>query len=264
MNYYRRYTADYLAKTVGLSMAEDGAYNRLLDWYYANEKPLPAEPDRVFAIARARTKTEKDAVKSVLETMFELNHDGYHNSRADFELSKAVPRIENIRKAAIENGKKGGRPKQSTTKSGTESGSKSKPNPGTEKNPVGNQPLSSRENLSVATQPADERPSDPIEVIFQIGLPILTSAGLSEKGARSLLGKLRKDHGPLEVAAAVRRMAAERPAEPAAWITAALGKPAQRMQAQAKSAAEWARELLPERQPHGTDRDIDGTSERLD
>lgn len=249
---------------MGLSMAEDGAYGRLLDWYYANEKPLPAEPDRVFAIARTRCAADKNAVKNVLKLHFTLEADGYHNSAADAELSIAIPKIDNIRKAAIENGKKGGRPKQSTTQPITESGSENKPNAVPENNQSGAHPLTSRENLSVATQPADKRPSDPLEVIFQIGLPILTGAGVSEKGARSLLGKLRKDHGPLEVAAAVRRMAAERPAEPAAWIAAALGKPAERRSSHAKTAAEWASGLFSKGTSDERPLDIDGTAERLD
>ena len=125
MDYYRRYVADYLSKTVSLSMAEDGAYGRMLDWYYANEKPLPPDLDRVFAITRARTPAEKKAVAAVLHEHFELRRDGYHNRRADSELGVAVPKIEKMREVARENGKKGGR--KPGTKIGTEIGSDKEP-----------------------------------------------------------------------------------------------------------------------------------------
>lgn len=273
MDYYRRYVADYLSKTVSLSMAEDGAYGRMLDWYYANEKPLPKDIERVFAITRARTPAEKKAVVAVLAEHFSLQADGYHNRRADSELGVAVPKIEKMREVARENGKKGGR--KPGTKIGTEIGSPEEPKlepilvP--KKNPDGSiraglkQPptLTQDQNLSDASHRADKPPSEPIDVIFQIGTPMLTEAGVKDASARSLLGKLRKMHGDKAVAEAVIRMAAERPSEPAAWIVAALVKPAERGQSTAKSAAEWVNQLLP-RKPDERTFEHDGAPDRLD
>lgn len=51
MNYYPRYPAHYQTKTLHLTMEQDGAYTRLLDWYYANERPIPHA--QRHAIARA-------------------------------------------------------------------------------------------------------------------------------------------------------------------------------------------------------------------
>ena len=274
MDYYRRYVADYLSKTVALSMAEDGAYGRMLDWYYANERPLPKDIDRVFALTRARTAAEKKAVTAVLAEHFTLQDDGYHNRRADSELGVAVPKIEKMREVARENGKKGGR--KPGTKTGPEIGSPKEPilEPilVPEKNPDGSiraglkQPPTvshQSQNLSDASHRADKPPPDPIETIFQIGVPILTEAGVSEKSARSLLGKLRKDHGSVAVAGAVDRMAVERPSEPAAWITAAMVKPAERSTSHAKTAAEWVSGLLP-RKPDERTIEHDGAPDRLD
>lgn len=43
MNYYRRYSGDYLRDTSKLSVLEHGAYSLLLDYYYSEETPLPLD-----------------------------------------------------------------------------------------------------------------------------------------------------------------------------------------------------------------------------
>lgn len=90
MNYYRRYVGDYMRKTTALSLAEQGAYNVLLDTYYANEQPLPASIDALARMCRATSKAERDAVRSVAEAFFPMGEDGLrHNKRADEEIAKA-------------------------------------------------------------------------------------------------------------------------------------------------------------------------------
>lgn len=89
MNYYRRWIADYQAKTQHLTMVEEGAYTRLLDFIYAHETPLPAKKAEVFLIAKAVSKSDRKAVESVLEKFFFLCEDGYHNQRADEEIGVA-------------------------------------------------------------------------------------------------------------------------------------------------------------------------------
>lgn len=63
---------------------------------------------------------------------------------------------------------------------------------------------------------------DPADVIFALGLPLLTSAGVLDRNARSMLGLLRKQRGDAAVIAALERCAQEKPLQPAAWLQAAL------------------------------------------
>lgn len=107
MNYYRRYVGDYLRATSRLSLVEHGAYCLMLDYVYADEKPLPLDRDEVCRIIRAVRPEERKAVDKILALKFQRRDDGYHNQRADEELGKAIPLID----AAKENGKKGGRRK---------------------------------------------------------------------------------------------------------------------------------------------------------
>jgi len=110
VNYYPRFPGDYMRKTMHLSMVEDGAYTRLLDWYYANDKPIPHA--RRYAVARATGAAERQAVDSVLGEFFKLVDDNHHNDRADAEIEAAAKRI----KSAQDNGRKGGRkPKTNPT-----------------------------------------------------------------------------------------------------------------------------------------------------
>lgn len=79
----------YEGNTAHLSMLEDGAYNRLLRYYYKTATPLPTKQDQVFRICRAIDESEKQTATSVLNEFFRLEEDGWHNDRADEELAKS-------------------------------------------------------------------------------------------------------------------------------------------------------------------------------
>jgi len=134
MNYYSRYPAHYLAKTLHLSMEQDGAYGRLMDWAYANEEPIPH--DKRYVIARAQNPREKRAVDSVLSEFFLRTESGWIQDRIDEEIRKAAPKIE----AARNNGLRGGRPK------------KPKPNGFSDQNPLGFQNETQQEPSAKAPQ----------------------------------------------------------------------------------------------------------------
>lgn len=95
MKWYKRFPGDFKADTSHLSLAEKGAYDALLDHYYATEEPLPPEVDRLCRIAGAVTEDEKTAVKRVAAQFFPMNGDGgRHNKRADEEIAKAQAKAE--------------------------------------------------------------------------------------------------------------------------------------------------------------------------
>lgn len=104
MNYYKRFPGDYLRDTVHLSMIEDGAYNRLLDWCYTNERPIPKVD--LYRISRAQTKSERDAVDKVVADFFHREGDGFVQGRAKEAIVKRQQAAEVHRDA----GRMGGRP----------------------------------------------------------------------------------------------------------------------------------------------------------
>lgn len=93
MNYYPRYPGDYLAKTLDLTMVEDGAYTRLLDWYYSNERPIAHE--RRYVVSRATTAAERHAVDTVLTSFFERDGEllGKDYAQALSQLATAAARM---------------------------------------------------------------------------------------------------------------------------------------------------------------------------
>lgn len=112
MHYYAHHLGDYAKDTGHLSLAEHGAYRMLLDHYYATEKALPQNPATVARICRATSRQEREAVESVLSQFFTLNNTGYSHKRVEQELENN----RRLRERNLENGKRGGRPKQTQNK----------------------------------------------------------------------------------------------------------------------------------------------------
>ncbi len=112
MNYYRRYVGDYLRDTSRLSLLEHGAYSLMLDYCYADERPLPIDRDEIYLLVRAMTPADKRAVDKVLGLYFTLQEDGWHQARVDEEIYRARDASETAR----DNGRLGGRPKKITEK----------------------------------------------------------------------------------------------------------------------------------------------------
>lgn len=88
MNFYDKHVGDFIRDTVGLSMIEDGAYNRLLDQLYQTEKPLPLDKKEVYRMARATKASERKAVDYVLAKFFTSSSDGYTQKRAQAQIEE--------------------------------------------------------------------------------------------------------------------------------------------------------------------------------
>jgi uncharacterized protein YdaU (DUF1376 family) len=115
LNYYRRYVGDFQRDTGHLSLTHVGAYDRLLDHYYATEGALPDEIDVLCRICRAVSDQERAAVREIVDHFFPVWKDKKrHNNRADHELA--------VSRQARENGKEGGRPRKTGDPTGAQTG----------------------------------------------------------------------------------------------------------------------------------------------
>ena len=88
MRHYARNIGDLAAATRGLDLLHRGAYDALLDAYYLNERPLPADARECYRLADARSPAERRAVDACLARFFVLHADGYHQKRCDAELAR--------------------------------------------------------------------------------------------------------------------------------------------------------------------------------
>jgi uncharacterized protein YdaU (DUF1376 family) len=140
MNYYKRHLGDYARDTGHLTALEHGIYTLLLDWYYVNECPIPA--DKAKRIARGNP----EETQTVLSEFFILSDSGWQHARADREIAEYHAKAEHNRKA----GKLGGRPRKTQTVS--------KPNPDVTL-ATSHKPLASKEQKQ-KTAPAGELLTD--------------------------------------------------------------------------------------------------------
>lgn len=98
MNYYNRNIGDIARDLSHLSQGAIGAYDLLMDWYYANEKPLPSDPEDIYNITRARTKDEK---RNAAKARAFFDAEGRH-ARCDEEIAKYRARAETNRAIAVQ------------------------------------------------------------------------------------------------------------------------------------------------------------------
>ncbi len=88
MNYYEHHLGDFAKDAGHLTMLREGAYRRLMDVYYARERPLPRELGAVLELSKCKSRHERSAVESVLREFFELRADGWHQKRCDEEIAR--------------------------------------------------------------------------------------------------------------------------------------------------------------------------------
>jgi uncharacterized protein YdaU (DUF1376 family) len=89
MNWYPRYTGDYSRDTAHLTMTEHGAFNLMLDHYYATENPLPESIDQIYRITGAFRQEEQAAAQAVLKQYFKHAPGiGYRNGKADSVIAE--------------------------------------------------------------------------------------------------------------------------------------------------------------------------------
>lgn len=240
MNFYKHYIGDFQRDTAHLSLLERGAYRELLDALYANERPLPKDRKDLYRIARCESGADRKAVDRVIAEFFTETPEGYMQRRAMDEISKAAHQ----RAVNQSLGKLGGRPRktQSVLEAGqndgpkmnrteTESVSESVSESVNEREPNGNRTETEPEPNRNPNQTPEysvskdtgvpPAPRDPPDPIFGDGLAYLREAGIPERGARSLLGKLRKTVGDLVAVELLAKAQQLSVSDPASWLRAA-------------------------------------------
>lgn len=98
MNYYEKHLGDYARDTGHLSQAEHGAYNLLLDRYYATEQGIPE--GIVYPVARATKPAERAVVDRVLAQFFRLKNGRWLHGRVEEEIAKVHAKSQKARDAA--------------------------------------------------------------------------------------------------------------------------------------------------------------------
>ncbi len=79
MHYYTFNIGDYRRDTSHLTLLEHGIYRQMLDSYYLNEQPLPADEALLMRTHCVRSADEIQALKNILADFFVLQDDGWHH-----------------------------------------------------------------------------------------------------------------------------------------------------------------------------------------
>lgn len=104
VKYYRKNIGDFNTATQHLTLVERGAYNALIDAYYATEKPLPADSDSLYRIVGALQEIERAAVQRVAGEFFVLQGDRLYQQRIEDEIIAGTEKRDRLRA----NGRQGG------------------------------------------------------------------------------------------------------------------------------------------------------------
>jgi uncharacterized protein YdaU (DUF1376 family) len=84
MHYYQFHIGDYMSHTRHLSLYEDLAYRRLLDFYFLHEQPIKHRE----AARQIGMKEHEEDVLTVLNEFFLSTEEGFVNPRADKEIKQ--------------------------------------------------------------------------------------------------------------------------------------------------------------------------------
>ncbi len=211
------YPDEYVSGVGGvLTAVEQGVFWMVCTLIMSEGQAIKYDDRRLAGLLRMRPADLRKVVGTLLDVgKLTLSDDGkLSQKRAQNEVKRAANRIQ----SAQENGSKGGRP----AGKGEQNQQPDKP------------PGSSGEKLTNNYQPAtsipskDGTPSDQ-DWLFDGGLEILTAGGSTEKQARGLIGKWRKDgFTDRAIRAALVEAQTNGAAEPNAYVTRILRRPPKR------------------------------------
>jgi uncharacterized protein YdaU (DUF1376 family) len=87
LHYYTFNIGDYRRDTSHLTLLEHGIYRQMLDSYYLNEHPLPADEALLMRTHCVRSADEIQALKNILADFFVLQDDGWHHRGCEKNIS---------------------------------------------------------------------------------------------------------------------------------------------------------------------------------
>lgn len=229
---FQFYPADWRkdAALQSCSMAAQGLWANLLCVMHecepyghlaVNERPMQS-----VQIARLVGLAQKECERLLAE----LRDAGVSSTSPEgFLFSRRMVKDEHLRNIRAEAGKLGGNPnllakkvnqtsKQTTTPSSSSSSSSSS---SVKEKAVPN----GTDADGVIPSPVAPKLTDPNEIIFGYGVPLLTAAGSTDKHARSFLGRLRKDYGDAALIDKLRECIKAKPLQPLEWLAKALPPP---------------------------------------
>ena len=86
--YVKLHLGDYARDADHLSLLQEGAYLRLMRWYYSTARPIPNDLERIYRRCMASSIEEQHAVRIILEEFFVLDGPVWKHKRIEQELAE--------------------------------------------------------------------------------------------------------------------------------------------------------------------------------
>lgn len=210
MPYHKRFHADELLVADDLTLEEHSALTRLMDRMYVMSGPLKDDIASLHhMLCCSPQKAKKLRAALIDKGHLQITEDGRLTvERVADQLKTYAEQAETLRK----NGEKGGRKRAENAKKSNEN------NDGCQaKLERGLNQVRSQNHSDTEVSGPEPAPNE-----FDLGIQILVPAGLTEKAARSLIGKWRKNAGPDVLLEILSDVVDRQLREPAGYIEKAV------------------------------------------
>lgn len=208
------WVADFLAKTSTLEAKEVGAYMLLLMSMWSHDGTLPADQKKLQRVARCGRDWPKiwDAIGHYFDEA-----DGVITNR---RLSEELQKVATKREVNSQHGSLGGKAKARKTNNADLANA----NVSLQRNPSIPEPEPEPEESNSVADATDGEAVDPAKAVWDAGVRVLGASGVSDRQARSFVGKLRKDHPgqDSQILSAIMDCGRAGAVDPIPWITAHL------------------------------------------
>lgn len=216
------FTDAYLGDTTHLTTFEHGAYMLLLIVSWRSTDCCLPDDDKLLARYTRMTLDKWRKTRAVLAPFFTIKNGCWHQARLQDELQhlrsqraqQSAAGKASVKAKALKRLNRDATDVEAPLQRDVKETSTPTPDPLTI-------------DKSMDGKPSNNGPEDPVKNLFDLGILILTSAGNTEKQARSLIGKWREGgKRDAEVLVALMECRTKLISEPVEWLTKRL-KPAQ-------------------------------------
>jgi uncharacterized protein YdaU (DUF1376 family) len=96
MHYFQFEIKEWISNTAHLTLEEEAAYLRLINYYYDSEKPIPND---IALISRKLRISNIEVTKGILHEFFQESDEGFIHNRCDVEITKYRAKSEQASRA---------------------------------------------------------------------------------------------------------------------------------------------------------------------
>lgn len=206
----------YMADTRHLTLEEHGAYHLLLLIAWRSPKCALPNDDKRLAQMLGITGKKWSALKPSVMAFWMLTENGWEQKRLTKERRWVEEKSRKNRSAAE------ARWEDKPLKDKATPNANAYANGQANADANGYAPPPPPSKKSSEDKSSGDKPPDPVKELFDLGVSILKATGSTEKEARSLIGKWRKDHGEEKVLAVLIACRTKAISNPVEWVTKSL------------------------------------------